>query len=64
MPDGHKPCQSSPEADFMTRHLSTTLLLAVALAASLLLAGCSTLGGAIDGTGRALSKAGKSVKNI
>jgi predicted small secreted protein len=44
--------------------VSLLLILAVAMAASLILTGCSTVGSAIDGTGRALSKAGRSVKNI
>ncbi|MCX7717035.1 MAG: hypothetical protein N2111_01355 [Candidatus Sumerlaeaceae bacterium] len=38
--------------------------LLVTFAAMLLLSGCSTVGSAIDGTGRALSKAGRSVKNL
>jgi len=54
----------SPEVTFMKPRISLLLILAVAVAASLILTGCSTVGSAIDGTGRALSKAGRSVKNI
>ena len=45
----------------MKRSIALAMIAATVLA---LLTGCSTLGGVVDGTGKAISKGGRAVKNL